>query len=101
MQCGYSAKYVLDEMEMYEVNAAMKYQYHSYKQGWEQARLVAYIVAQTQSTKRLTIQDIVKFEWEKEQEEDVDTSITKEQIEALKAQAQMYLKTQNNQVEKR
>lgn len=37
------------------------------KENWEQARLISYITAQTQSTKKLKITDIIKFPWEGEQ----------------------------------
>lgn len=100
MQCGFPPKYVLDEMEMYEVNAAMKHSYLAKKDAWEQARLVAYVMAQSQSTKRIEMEDIVKFYWEGEEDEG-KTSITKEEIEALKAQAEAYIRGRNKQVEKR
>ena len=88
-------------MEPYEMNSALKYSYYSHKDSWEQARFIAYVVAQTQSTKKINMEDMLKFYWEKDNEENSDTSITKEQIEMLKAQAQQYLKTQNKKVEKR
>ena len=100
MQCGYPPEYVLDKIETYELNAAMKYAYYAVKDGWEQARLVAYIVAQCNSKRTLKMQDILTFYWEKEQNND-DTKITKEDIERLKAQAQEYLKSQNKTIEKR
>lgn len=86
---------------MYELNAAIKYSYYAEKSNWEQARLIAYVVAQTQSTKRINIEDIMKFPWEEEKDEKEDTSISKEQIAALKAQAQMYLQSENKLIEKR
>lgn len=101
MKCGYPPTYVLDNMEVYEMNAALKYSYYSHKDTWEQARFVAYVVAQTQSTKKINMEEMLKFHWEKDNEEKSDTTITKEQIELLKAQAQQYLKTQNKTVERR
>jgi hypothetical protein len=35
-----------------------------YKRSWEQTRFVAYITAQCQSTKKLKIEDIMKFPWQ-------------------------------------
>lgn len=101
MKCGFPPKYVLDEMETYEVNSALKYSYYSEKDGWEQARLISYIMAQAHSTKNLKMDDIVKFYWEKEDDEKENTIITKEDVERLKAQAQQYLRSQNKKVEKR
>lgn len=93
MKCGYDPAYVLDKMEMYELNAAMKYSYHGVKDEWEQARLIAYVVAQSQSSKRIKMEDIMKFPWEEDDKEH-DTMVTKEQAEMLKAQAQAYLNSQ-------
>ena len=100
-QMGYAPDYVLDNMEWYEINAAMKYNYYSSKSGWEQARLVAYMIAQVNSKCTLQMEDIVKFPWEVEDDEPSKTSITKEEIEHLQREAEKYLKTQNKTVEKR
>jgi hypothetical protein len=32
-------------MELFEVKAVMEYEYYAHKDGWEQARLVAYLIA--------------------------------------------------------
>ena len=82
--------YVLDEMEFYEINALLKYEYYSYKDEWEQARLIAYMVAQVNSKKKLTFKDITTFYWENEQEEH-NTKIEREDIERLKKRAQAYI----------
>ena len=100
-QMGYPPDYVLDFMEWYEINAAMKYNYYSSKSGWEQARLVAYMIAQTNSKRTLQMDEIVKFPWEDEDDTPSKTSITKEEIEQLKKEAEQYLKTQNKTIEKR
>ena len=100
-QLHFPPDYVLDKMEWYEINAAMKYNYYSSKSGWEQARLVAYMIAQVNSRRTLQMEDIVKFPWENEDDEQTKTSITKEEIEHLQREAEKYLKTQNKTVEKR
>ena len=56
--------YVLDEMRMYEIGCLMPFLYLATKDAWEQARLVGYIVAQTHSTKKMSISDIATFPWE-------------------------------------
>lgn len=86
-------RYVLDEMEMYEIRTLLKYEHYSHRDEWEQARLIAYMVAQVNSKKKLSFQDITKFYWEDQQEEQ-DTSITKEDIERLKQRAQAYISGQ-------
>lgn len=74
---------------MYEVWAAMRYSYYANKDLWEANRLIAYMVAQVNSKKRLQLQDIVRFPWEEVQG---DTSISKEDIERLRIKAENYLK---------
>ena len=98
---GYAPEYVLDRMQWYEINAAMKYHYYSIKDGWEQARLIAYMIAQVNSKRTLKMDEIVKFPWEEKDDEPAKTSITKEEIEQLERDAQEYLKRQNKTVEKR
>jgi len=84
--------YVLDEMEMYEIKALLNYEYYSHKDEWEQARMIAYMIAQTNSTKKLSYHDITQFYWEKDDEKQ-DTSISRQDIERLREKAQAYIKT--------
>lgn len=72
----------MDRMELYEVKAVMDYDYYAYKDGWEQARLVAYLVAQTNSSKQLKQSDIVRFHWDRQVE---NTSISNADVERLRA----------------
>lgn len=78
-------------MQMYEVRAVMKYQYLANKDSWEQARMIAYIIAQCNSTKKLKPSDIMNFYWEKEEESD-STAISNEDVERLRNKANQYLK---------
>lgn len=94
MQLHYSPQYVLDEMQMYEVQVAMKYGYYANKDVWEANRLTAYIMAQVNSKRKLKVADIVTFPWE-DKEEASDTRISKEDIERLQKQAETYLKHNN------
>jgi len=94
----YPPDYVLDKMEWYEINSAMKYQHYSIKDGWEQARLIAYMVAQVNSKRTLKMDDILPLPWEKDETEPEHiTSITKEEIEQLKAEAQKYLRNKEKE----
>lgn len=76
-------------MEWYEIHAALKYQYYAYKEEWEQSRLIAYVMAQVNSKKRLKLDDIVKFPWD---ENDKVNTISKEDIERLNKMSQKYTK---------
>lgn len=98
IQLHYPPSYVLDEMQFYEINAALQYSYYSSKDNWEQARLIAYMIAQTNSKKKLKFEDIATFPWEKEQEEsEHETKITKADIERLNQMAKSYLESTKQQ----
>lgn len=76
---------------MYEIRAVMDYEYLAHKDSWEQARLVAYLVAQTNSTKQLKLEDITKFYWEKEEAGSSDNTVfTNEDKERLRELAKQY-----------
>lgn len=90
MQLHYPPQYVLEDMQMYEAQVAMKYGYYANKDLWEANRLTAYITAQVNSRKKLNVTDLVTFPWE-EDIKNTDTSISKEDIERLQKQAENYL----------
>lgn len=98
---GLPPEYVLDKIEWYEINALMQYQYYSLKDNWEQARLIAFMIAQTNSKRKLKLQDIVPFAWDDDEENEDNKPITKSEIERLKARAQDYLYSKNKSIEKR
>lgn len=75
---------------MYEVRAAMKYQHFAFMNSWEQARFIAFLIAQCNSTKQLKPSDIMKFQWDKEEAE--STAISNEDIRRLKEKANNYIK---------
>lgn len=87
LQMGLNPEYVLDKIEVYEISALMKYSYYKNKEDWEQARLISYLIAQTNSTKKLKLEDIIKFSWEGEKSTD-NMKISQEEIEALQRQAE-------------
>ena len=84
---GIAPDYVLDKMEMYEVNALIKNQYRRHKDDWEQARLIAYLIAQCNSKKRMKLTDIVQFPWEKNVKDEIDF----EAIKRIRAKAHSML----------
>ena len=58
------------------------------KDSWEQARMLAYITAQVNSTKKLKPTDIIKFAWENVDEvAPISKPLTKEDVERIKAKA--------------
>mgnify|MGYP001009477014 CR=1 FL=1 len=54
---------------------------------WETCRLNAYITAQVNSTKKLSMQDIIKFSWDTESNDKGSIEISNEDIKRLKEKA--------------
>lgn len=76
----------LDKLQMYELNWLLPNLYYATKQQLESTRFIAYMIAQSQSSKPLKITDIMTFEWDKKTMEEKANNIpTKEEIEKLKA----------------
>lgn len=73
---GIAPDYVLDRMQPYEINALMRHHTHLGRDDWERARFLAYVTAQCQSTKKMTVADIIKFPWDKEEEPESDTAMS-------------------------
>jgi len=86
--------YVMDQMEMYEMDSLMSHLYLASKESWEQARLVGYIGAQTHSTKKMSMSDIVSFPWEAGYTK-ADTSMSNEDKHRLELKAKKLEKMMN------
>lgn len=61
-----SIEYFLDRMTFLEAQILTENILNSIKQEWEQTRLISYVTAQSQSSKKIQISDIIKFPWDKE-----------------------------------
>jgi hypothetical protein len=92
LEGGLSPEYVLDKMEQYEIAPLVSKLYLKNKESWEQARLIGYITAQTQSTKKLKPTDIMKFPWE---EVEVNTKVSNEDRERLIEKAKKFKLNKN------
>ncbi len=78
-------------MQMYELSSLLKYSYIRDKENWEQARLIAYVIAQTNNKKKLSQTDILTFGWEDNNSKTIhNTSISSEDIQRLKEQAEKF-----------
>lgn len=75
-------------MQQYEIEVLFKHLYLVNRESWEQTRLQAYIVAQVNSSKKLKLDDIIKFPWEDTSNH--ITSISNEDIERLTNKAREY-----------
>ena len=87
--------YVLDEMRLYEIGCLMPYLYLASKDSWEQTRLMGYISAQTHSTKKMSVSDIVSFPWEEDHKAH-DTSMTNADKKRLEQKAKQLEQLMNN-----
>lgn len=79
-------------MQMYEIQPLISHLHYKTRDSWEQARLISYVIAQVNTSKKLNYKDIITFDWDKKDEVDNETTISNEDIERLKLKAQMYLK---------
>lgn len=73
---------------MYELEPLLTNLHKRNKESWEQTRQITYVIAQTNSSKKLKPTDIMKFVWD---DEDSDTSISNEDIKRLKDKAKQYI----------
>ena len=87
--------YVMDEMRMYEIGCLMPYLYLASKDSWEQARLMGYISAQTHSSKKMSVSDIISFPWEKDNGNIHDTSMSNADKLRLEQKAKQLEKMMN------
>ena len=87
LDLGLQPQYVLDEIEIYEINSLMKYSFLKHKDNWEQARLISYLIAQCNSAKKLKLEDIIKFQWDDKDEEKNESVITNEELEQMMQEA--------------
>ena len=87
LDLGLQPQYVMDEIEIYEINSLMKYSYLKHKDNWEQARLISYLIAQCNSAKKLKLEDIIKFQWDDKDEEKNESVITNEELEQMMQEA--------------
>ena len=53
-------------MQMYELEPLISNLHKKDRNSWEQARMIAYVIAQCNSTKKLKPTDIMQFTWDNE-----------------------------------
>ena len=83
----------MDECSIWELNDIVNNIPYIDRVKWETARLNAYVVAQVNSKKHITQQDICKFKWEEEdttQPDEHNYDISNEDIERLKELAKQF-----------
>lgn len=90
-------QYFLDDMQPYELNIILSMLEYTTKQDWEQTRFQSYITAQSQSTKKLSIDDILHFTWEDKKNDD-KCYVSKDDIKRLTEKANKITQEKINKV---
>lgn len=86
--------YVMDKIEWVEIGALLKFQHYAVIDAWEMTRFQSYINLKSTTNYKGEIQDFLPFSWEKEtQEQEENTSISKEEITKLTEEAKALLTT--------
>lgn len=86
--------YVMDKIDWCEIGALLKFQHYAVIDAWEMARFQSYISLKSQTNYKGEIIDFLPFSWEKEtQEQEENTSISKEEITKLTEEAKALLTT--------
>ena len=89
-----SPEYFFDKMQLYELEVILDNLQLRHKQNWEQTRLLAYIIAQSNSTKKINITDVIKFNWDNEKNETIDI-MTDEDKDRLRKKSAEIIKELN------
>lgn len=79
---------------MYELDVMLDCLDNSVKQQWEQTRYQCYTTFQSQSSKKLTPQDIMSFTWDKSEKK--DTHVSQEDRERLTEKARKIMMEKQN-----
>lgn len=78
-------------MSAYELEGYLEYGKYAKMDDWEQARLIAYLVAQVNSKDKLKPTDIIEFDWDKDKKSD-EQKVTDEEKKAVEAWARQISK---------
>lgn len=83
-------------MQIYEVSAILEKLQYKNRDAWEQTRMIMYVIAQSNSKKKLSPSNLMTFPWEKEkQDSDSSHEMTKEDAEELRKKMQEFIKSKS------
>ena len=88
-----SPDYFLYKMTFGEIEAFLTGFYRRNRETWEQTRILGYIIAQVNSTKKLKQTDILRFPWDSGDTEIKDTSVSDEDMKRLREMAKQMEQT--------
>lgn len=89
---GVSPSYFLDKMTLGEVEAFLNGFNRRSREGWEQTRIIGYIIAQANSSKQLEQTDILRFPWDEETKQK-GARVSDEEMKQLREKAKQIEKT--------
>ena len=84
-------EYFMSDLQDFEVELLYENLKYADRPSWEQTRLLAFILAQVNSKKRLEMTDIMSFPWEENYEEK-NIEMSNEDRDKLRAKAAMFEK---------
>ena len=84
-------QYFMESLEEWEVYMFYDNLRYCERSAWEMNRIIAYILAQSNSKKRLEITDIMSFPWDEDYSEK-NTEMSNEDRDKLRAKAAMFEK---------
>jgi hypothetical protein len=79
-------------MPFYEISIALEGLYFKNREAWEQTRMICYVIAQANSTKRIKASDIITFPWDKTDKNEEDTYVSDEDAKRLDDKLREYIK---------
>ena len=95
IEASLSPEYVLDKMQLYEIPAILERLQFNHRDSWEQTRMIMYVIAQSNSKKKLSPSDIMRFPWE-EKTDERPPEPTEEEVNALKEKMEQFIKNKNS-----
>lgn len=91
---GVSPSYFLDKMTFGEVETFLTGFNRRSRDAWEQTRIIGYIIAQANSTKKLKQTDILRFPWDENRENET-TCVSDDDMKRLREKAKLVEQTYN------
>lgn len=76
---------------MYELPVLLENIHKRKKDEWEQTRFISYLIAQTNSAKKMLPTDLLKFSWDEDKEQQPETAITNNDIARLRDKAKQFI----------
>ena len=97
LQCGVNPRYVLDEMELYDMETLIDNIWVKDRTSWDQTRLI--INWCQQSTKPVNMFEKMSLPWDRKEEKHVDTEEEKDEMYREMKRWEDIMNKQDNQID--